>query len=435
VPVLLSEFKQQETEVAMLAGMPNLRIQYIRGPIWAKTNEQIKKQVIDGNNPTTGKPVMQEIVDKLTKPLTPEEKKIGEIKRDKGPATYTGTADELQKLYMEKRFTDFMPIILPTEQKVNEMLKGTSHAPDEVVGHMDPGSDAGDTWSFTVKDCAVNAVMAGAKPDYFPLILAIASGNMTSINISDNGFAAAAVVNGKIRDEIGLNYDVGAVGPYAHANVAIGRAWNLISINGANAGKIGTTYMGTVGNAQNALATIIAENEEASPFEPLSVRRSNSQAGRGYGFGNAPGGAVAKFKKGDNVVTLLTGWGVLSAANWKVNAWQSLMDYPKIIKGIHEQQNPGLFGTFIILSPPIANFVKDAGYDSVEALNKYITAPDPNAKPAPGPGGPGGPGGRGGFGMMGGGGIELIVTGASNNNYWMAGGLRAGQAISIDKWR
>jgi hypothetical protein len=436
VPVLLSEFEEQETNVAILAGMPKVRIHYIRGPIWAKTNEQIRKQVIEGKSPVTGKPCMAEIVEMLTKPLTAEEKKTGEIKRDRGPATYAGTPDELQKLYMEKRYTDFMPIILPTEEKVNEMLKGTSHAPEEVVGRMNPGSDAGDTWSYTVKDCAVNAVMAGAKPEYFPLILAIASGNMTSINISDNGFAAAAVVNGKIRDEIGLNYDVGAVGPYAHANVAIGRAWNLISINGGNCGKIGTTYMGTVGNAQNALATIIAENEEASPFEPFAVRRSNAPAGMGYGFGNAPGGASPKYKKGDNVVTLLTGWGVLSAANWKVNRWQSLMDYPKIIKDIYEQQNPGLFGTFIILSPPIANFVRDAGYDTVEKLNKFITQPDP-AAPAPPPAAkPGGPGAKpGGFGMMGGGGIDLIVTGASNNNYWMAGGLRPGQAVAIDKWR
>jgi hypothetical protein len=95
--------------------------------------------------------------------LTAEEKKTGEIKRDRGPASYTGTPDELQKLFMEKRYTDFMPIILPTEEKVNEMLKGTSHAPEEVVGRMNPGSDAGDTWSYTVKDCAVNAVMAGAN--------------------------------------------------------------------------------------------------------------------------------------------------------------------------------------------------------------------------------------------------------------------------------
>ncbi len=431
MPVLLSEFEEQETEVAILAGMPKVRIHYIRGPIWAKTNEQIRKQVIEGKSPVTGKPAMAEMVEMLTKPLTAEEKKMGEIRRDRGPATYTGTAAELQKLYLEKRYTDFMPVILPTEELVDDMLKGTSHAPDEVVGRMDPGSDAGDTWTYTVKDCAVNAVMAGAKPEYFPLILAIASGNQTSINISDNGFASAAVVNGRIRDEIGLNYDVGAVGPYAHANVAVGRAWNLISINGGNCGKIGTTYMGTVGNAQNALATIIAENEEASPFEPLAVRRSNAPAAKGYGFGNAPGGASPKYKRGDNVVTLLSGWGVLSAANWKVNAWQSLMDYPKIIKGIYEQQNPGLFGTFIILSPPIANFVKDAGYDTVEALNKYVTQPDPAAKAAA-PAAK--PGARGGFGMMGGG-IELIVTGASNNNYWMAGGLRPGQAISIDKWR
>lgn len=431
MPVLLSEFEKQETEVAMLAGMPKLRIQYIRGPIWAKTNDQIKKQVIEGNNPVTGKPVMAEIVAKLTTPLTADEKKTGQIKRDRGQSSFTGTPDELQKVFLEKRFTDFMPVILPTEEKVNEMLKGTSHRPEDKVGEMDPGSDAGDKWSYTVRDCAVNAVMAGAKPEYFPLILAIASGNQTSVNISDNGFAAAAVVNGKIRDEIGLNYDVGAVGPYAHANVAIGRAWNLISINGGNCGKIGTTYMGTVGNAQNALATIIAENEEGSPWEPFAVRRSSAQAGRGYGFGNAPGGASPKFKKGDNVVTLLSGWGVLSAANWKVNAWRDLMDYPAIIKGIYEQQNPGLFGTFIILSPPIANFVKDAGYDSIDKLNKYITAPDPNA-PAP-PAAK--PGGRGGFGMMGGGGVDLIVTGATNNNYWMAGGLRPGRAIAIDPWR
>jgi hypothetical protein len=153
------------------------------------------------------------------------------------------------------------------------------------------------------------------------------------------------VVNGKIREEIGLNYDVGAVGPYAHANVAIGRAWNLISINGGNCGKIGTTYMGTVGNAQNALATIIAENEEASPFEPLAVRRSNAPAGSGYGFGNAPGGASPKYKKGDNVVTLLTGWGFFRG-KLKVNRCNRLWTIPRL-SGHHEQQNPGLFGTFL----------------------------------------------------------------------------------------
>ncbi len=406
--------------------MPGIRIQYFRGPVWAKTNEQLKKQIVEGNNPITGRPVMQELVEKLTKPLTAEEKKMGELKRDMGPSTFTGTRDELQKLFMEKRFTDFMPVILPTEEKVAEMLKATSHQPDEQLGRMNPGSEAGETWTYTVKVAAINAVMAGAKPEYFPVILALGSTGMTSVNVSDNGFAAGAVINGNIRDEIGLNYDVGAVGPYAEANTAIGRAWNLLSINGGNCGKVGTTYMGTVGNAQNALATIIAENEKNSPFKPFSVRRG--------------------FKEGENILTTLTGWGLLSAANWKVNRWGPDMNYPQIIKEIYDEQSPGLFGTFVVLSPPIANFVKDAGYDTVEKLTEWVTgsanppaaaaqAKPPAGAPAGGPGGrgPGGPGGRGGFRM--GPNFDLIVTGASNNNYWMIGGLRPGMSVQIDKWR
>jgi hypothetical protein len=184
--------------------------------------------------------------------------------------------------------------------------------------------------------------------------------------------------------------------------------------------------MGTVGNAQNALATIIAENEEKSPFQPMSVRRG--------------------FKKGENILTTLTGWGVLSAANWKVNRWGPDMDYPQIIKDIYVDQSPGLFGTFVILSPPIADFVRDAGYDSIEKLTQWVTESDgappafgAKAPPKAPAGKPGAKAGakakpRGGFGMMGGN-FDLIVTGASNNNYWMVGGFRPGRSIQIDDWR
>jgi hypothetical protein len=414
--------------------MPGLRIQYFRGPVWGKTNEQLKKQIIEGNNPITGKPVMQELIGYLTKPLTAEEKKTGELKLDMGPATYTGTPDELQKLFLEKRYTDFMPVILPTEAKVNEMLKGTSHDPNEPLGKMNPGSEAGDTWSYTVKTAAISAVMAGAKPEYFPIILAIGSTGQTAVNVSDNGFMAGAIINGAIRDEVGLNYEIGAVGPYAQANTTIGRAWSLLSINGGNCGKVGTTYMGTVGNAMNAINVIIAENERDSPFQPLSVRRG--------------------FKKDENIVTLAMGWGIISAKNWKANVWGPTMDYPKIIKDIYNQQD-GMFGTVAVLSPPIANFVKDAGYATVEDFTKWVTTPDgasaapavggpggpggpgaPAAKPAGGPGGPGGPAPKpkGGFGMRGGN-FAVIVAGGTNNNYFMMGSMAPGAAVQIDKWR
>jgi hypothetical protein len=426
VPIVISEFYQQETEKARNEGLPGLRTQWILGPVWAKTREQLRRDVINGNNPITGKPVMQEIVDKFTKPLTAEERKTGEIIRDKGPATFTDTPEKLQELFLKNRWTDFLPVVLPTEALVNNMLKGTSHAPDEIVGKMSPTNTGTyfEYWTFTVKDVAINAVMAGCKPEYLPLLLAVSSTGKEAISVSDNSFVDMMVVNGATRDEIGLNYGVGAMGPYAHANTTIGRAWSLIAINLGNCGKVGTTYMGVVGNPMNLINIVIAENEKESPWEPYSVRKG--------------------FKKNENIVSLFEGWGVLSAANWKAASWGKEMDYPKIIKDIFDQQG-FLFGSCAILSPPIARFVKNAGYATVQDFEKYLAPAPPqfpmakmappaaNAEagaqakaPAPKAKMPG----MGGFSNM-----AIIVTGGTNNNYYSLGGLRANQSVQIDRWR
>ncbi len=416
--IVLSEFYQQETEKARNEGLPGLRTQWIRGPVWAKTRDELRRDVINGNNPITGKPVMQEIVEKFTKPLTKDEQKTGEIIRDKGPATFTDTPEKLQKMFLDNRWTDFLPIVLPTEALVNDMLKGTSHAPDEVVGKLSPTNTGNyfEYWTFTVKDVAVNAVMAGCRPEYLPILLAAGSTNKEAISVSDNSFVDAMVINGNIRDEIGLNYSVGAMGPFAHANTTIGRAWSLMAINLGNCGKVGTTYMGVVGNPMNLINIVIAENEKESPWEPFSVRRG--------------------FKKGENILTLFEGWGVLSAANWKAANWGKVMDYPKIIKDIFDQQG-GLFGACAILSPPIANFVKNAGYATVQDFEKFLApAPPqfPGAKMAP-PGGAAKAGATMPKMPMMGGSTAIIVTGGTNNNYYSIGGMRAGQSVQIDPWR
>ena len=452
---LLSEFKEQAEQVALTQGMPGIRTQFIRGPVWGKTREQIRKQIIEGNNPISGRPLMQEVISKLTSPLTAAESDMSPRKMDTGPETYTDTEENLHKLFLDKRYTDFLPVVLPTEARVKEMLAQTSHAPDEILGRMNPGSVAGETWTYTVRTAAIAAVMAGCKPEYFPVVLAIGSAGSTAVNISDNGFGAGAVINGKIRDEIGLNYDVGAVGPYAHANTTIGRAWSLLSINGGNSGKVGTTYMGTVGNPINLINIIVAENEEAMPsgWEPISVRQG--------------------YRKDENIVTLFSGWGVLSARNWAITDWGNTPNYSKNIRDIYRLQAPSLFGTFVILSPPIIQFVHDEGYDTFEKLSVFVGEPDPNAKPVnmgtgfagggpgggaakpgagaaakpgagaakPGAGGPGGGAPKAGAapkpkGIPGGAtAFNVIVTGASNNNYWMIGGMQVGRSVQIDPWR
>jgi hypothetical protein len=292
------------------------------------------------------------------------------------------------------------------------MLAQTSHDPDTVVGSMNPGSAAGQTFTYTVRTVAVNAVMAGARPEFFPVILAIASAGTTSVNISDNGFGNGVVINGTIRDEIGLNYDIGAIGPFSQANLTIGRAWSLLSINGGDSGKVGTTYMGTVGNPANLVNIILAENEEHSPWEPLSVRRG--------------------FQRGENVVTLLQGWGVLSAKNWAVVDWSATPDYAATIRDIYRQQDP-MMGTFAVLSPPIAQFIYDAGFTTVDKLNDFVRVPDPNAKPLIPSASKGATATK--PGTLAGGNFTVIVTGATNNNYWMIGGMNPGRSIQIDAWR
>ena len=398
VAMVLSEFYEQETEKTHNEGMPGLRIEWIRGPVWGKTSEQLRRDVVNGTSPISGKNVMREIVDHLTRPLTNEEKKTGTIERNRGPETFTDTRDNLQKLFLEKRFTDFLPVILPTEEKVAEMLKGTSHDPDEPLGKLAPTfGNAFEYWTFTVKDVAVNAVMAGCKPEYFPVILAVASTNKEGISVSDNSFVEGLVINGAIRNEIGLNSGIGAMGPYAHANTTIGRAWSLYSINLGNCGKVGTTYMGTVGNPMNLINIVIAENEEDSPFAPLSVRKG--------------------FKKNENVVSLFEGWGVLSAKNWRANTWDPVMNYPETIKTIFSLQDQ-MFGAAAVLSPPIANFVRNAGFETIEKFKEFLIE---------------GPNGQKYFQRPEQ--MEIIITGGSNNNYFSIGGMRYARSVRIDDWR
>jgi hypothetical protein len=105
------------------------------------------------------------------------------------------------------------------------------------------------------------------------------------------------------------------------------------------------------------------------------------------------------------------------------------MDYPAIIKEIYSTQDGTLFGTCAVLSPPIANFVRDAGYDTVEKFTEWVTGLKPGAKPAYG---------RGDInrGVRNAGGtFSVIVTGGSNNNYFSMGGMVPSQSVQIDKWR
>ena len=182
------------------------------------------------------------------------------------------TEDNLQQLFLDNHWTDNLPIVLPTRQRVDAMLAATSHAPDEIVGRMQPVEFRA-AWQYTVEQVAVNAVMAGARPDYFPVILALAASELSARSSSSSSSAVMVVVNGPIRRDIGMNCGVGAMGPYNHANAAIGRAYGLLSQNLQGGSVPGESYIGSQGNGYGYNNLTFAENEEKSAWEPLHVQK------------------------------------------------------------------------------------------------------------------------------------------------------------------
>jgi hypothetical protein len=214
---------------------------------------------------------MQEVIDGLTAPLDDADLTGATFERTTPRLLPPDSAKNLRKLFLENRWTDFLPIVLPTEELVAAMLKGTRHPPDKVVGRMRAGNFR-ETWEYTVEKVAVNAVMAGARPEYFPVILALAASNTTSRQGSTTSMTCLSVVNGPVRQEIGMNSGIGAMGPYCRANTTIGRAYSLLSQNGQGGSVPGETYMGALGNPF-AYSLCFAENEERSPWLPLHVQK------------------------------------------------------------------------------------------------------------------------------------------------------------------
>ena len=172
---------------------------------------------IESRDPVTGKRLVDEVLEALTRPYTEEESRNLAVKHPVPPhrkrLLEADTEDNLQRFFFERGWTDGLPVILPTEERVAEMLTGTAQPPDKLVGkpYM---VDTQENLRITVETVAIAAVMAGARPEHLPVLLAIASTGHPAIQPSTLPFASALLVNGPIRNEIGMNSGMGALGPY-----------------------------------------------------------------------------------------------------------------------------------------------------------------------------------------------------------------------------
>jgi hypothetical protein len=262
-------FERVVRSTARMGGLPGLDCVFVPQPVMGKSAADLKAYVW-GNSPITGRPVMQEVVEGLMQGLgadasIPADRSIPRL-------VEPDTEENLRALFERNHWTDFLPIVLPTEERVAAMLRHTKRKPDEVVGKMQPTANRG-LHEYTVEKVAVNAVMAGCKPEYFPLVLAIAHAQVSARGSTSSSAAAMVVVNGPIRHELGMNAGIGAMGPYNHANATIGRAYGLLSQNLQGGSMPGETFMGSQGNNLTYNSVTFAENEERSPWAPLHVQK------------------------------------------------------------------------------------------------------------------------------------------------------------------
>src|SRR4051794_2590532 len=191
--------------------MPNTRQAFVPQPVVGRSPGELRAY-IEGDDPVSGRIFMQELLEGLTAPLDDEDTKGLSFDRTRPRLLDPGTEDELHARFLEERWTDMLPIVLPTEERGGAMLGGTSYAPDEIVGRMRPTMFR-EFWEYSVEKVAVNAVMAGARPQDLPGILPLASTGQTARSGSTTAFATVPVGNGPGRPAPDINTGPGPLGP------------------------------------------------------------------------------------------------------------------------------------------------------------------------------------------------------------------------------
>jgi len=283
--------------------------------------------------------IMHQLVSMLTHPLSRDEQFPPPRPLQKTPKmVFEGSLEEVDRFFYKRGWTDGLPIFPPTEEVVREMLKGTSHSPDEVVtSTMMPES-----LTVTVEKVAVVGAMTGCEPQYMPVLLSIveAFGNdrFSSSVRSTSSFAFPIIVNGPVTKKIGMNVGINALGSGTgnKANARIGRFLRLaiICLGGSRSGLNDLSTLGS----PSKYSFCFAENEERSPWEPFHVSSG--------------------YDREESVVTVLSG-------GWNHNSPFSHNDLNEISRAIIAYEYPT--GVLVIMDPMAARRVSAQGYTKQEA--------------------------------------------------------------------
>ncbi|MDP2241747.1 MAG: hypothetical protein Q8K18_16535 [Burkholderiales bacterium] len=254
-----------------------------------------------------------------------------------------GEHDDPIEVCFERGWSDGLPVTPPTDVRVLRMLTGTSRSAADIVGNIPPNLA-----ECTVEKVAINAVMAGCKPEYMPVLLAALEAALEPV-FTLHGVLATTyfsspiiIVNGPVTKRIGMNSGINALGQGNRANATIGRALNLI-VRNVGGGRPGEADRSTLG-APSKYTLCFAEDESDAAWEPLSVARG--------------------FSRGESTVTLFQGHGPEAFVDQKSRTAEALtksfamslikLGHPKLVQSAR---------AVVVLSPEHYAIYREAGWD------------------------------------------------------------------------
>lgn len=249
-------------------------------------------------------------------------------------------------------WSDGLPVTPPTEERVLAMLEGTSRPPDEVVGTTPPNLDP-----CTVEKAAINAVMAGCKPEYFPVVLAGLEAvldprfNMHGVLATTMYVGPVLIVNGGIAARIGMNGKHNALGQGNRANLTIGRAVQLV-VRNVGGGKPGGVDRAALGNP-GKLAYCFAEDEAGSCWTPLASD-----------FG---------FEAGADAITAFAGYGLQGVVDQKSREPESLArSMAESLKAINHVKLWPAADAILVVCPEHERTFREAGWSKADLQARLL---------------------------------------------------------------
>ena len=343
-------FLGQAATTAVGLGLPNIALAKVPGHVDTQTAEELRRNVLEVT--------LGAVIDNLTRapaPVAPTQEPSPQ------EVVFEGSFEEVNRYFVENRWSDGLPIVPPSKDKIAAFLAQTDLPPEHIIGTVLPDNRAATVWNV-----AVNGVMAGCRPEYMPILVALAEAMVDpgyGVEHSGNtpGAETLIILNGPIARQLGFNFEQGALRDGFQANTTIGRFWRLYLRNVAGF-LLHENDKGTYGNTWRV---VLAENEAALArigWPNVATDQGMAPGTNAVTISRFTGGDVVASVFGDHPEKMVA---FLADALAKQQGWELCFTI-----GIAQ----GSLRPLLLLTPILAETIAKAGWSKAELKQRLWQA-------------------------------------------------------------